>query len=488
MKHHLLVVLFAVACIFQVTAQSESLTITPQWKYGDTRLLTLENVRTEVKDGETSVDRDVVQAEFQVVQETPSAYILQVEYDNVVLRHAEKLSESFSLAGPEAANFILRYSVDRKTGAAELQNWKEVQGFVLSSFETIQQELEEKDPDNASIFQLIMLPTLSVFDSRKNVEAYFHGMIDLVTAPFGKALTQGDTLREVQREANPFSPNDSLSTTILTTLEKVDLGKQQAVIRTETQMDMRPFVDAMKAAMGAMMKAMVPDPEKQRSNEAEMNAGMDAVRFDIKNERFETIDLQSTWPLDATTTVQVSMDMMDTKNAVTNISTLTVEEAEDDEPTILHPDSSVVVYGQVLEFESTDSIPFPVIQVDNLTDARATPKVSSDGAGNYEFYLGQDRSYRITYSAPGHLKKSVVIDLVNIPDSAWSDGGLGMELQITLLKKLPGLDESLFDGDIGRSGYDADSGLLEWDLPYTAQRKAGMSKALEAYRKALGKQ
>lgn len=487
MKHHLLVVLFAVACIFQATAQSESLTLTPQWKYGDTRMLTIVNVRTEVKDGETTVDRDVVQAEFQVLQETPSAYILQVEYENVVLRHAEKLSESFTVEGPEAANFILRYSVDRKTGASELQNWKEVQGFVLSSFEAIHEELEEKDPDNASIFQLIMLPTLSVFDSRENVESYFHEMIDLVTAPFGKALIQGDTLREVQREANPFSPNDSLSTTILTTLEKVDLEKQQAVIRTETQMDMRPFVDAMKAMVGAMMKAMITDPEEQRANEAEMNAGMDAVRFDIKNERIETIDLRTTWPLDAVTTVQVSTDMMDKKNSAMNTSTLTVEEAGDDEPFIPHPDSSVVVYGQVMEFESTDSIPFPIIQVENLTDGRATPTVISDGEGNYEFYLGQDRSYRIIYSAPDHLKKSVVIDLVNIPDSVWADGGLGMHIEITLLKKLRGLDESLFDGDIGRSSYDATSGLLEWDLPYTAQIKARMSKALEAYRKALEK-
>ena len=487
MKQHLLFVLFAIACAFQATAQSESLTLTPQWKHGDTRMLTVLDVRTEVKDGETTVDRDEVQAEFQVVQETPSVYILQVEYDNVVLRHAEKLSESFTLEGPEAANFILRYSVDRKTGASELQNWKEVQGFVLSSFETIQQELEEKDPDNASIFQLIMLPILSVFDNRENVEAYFHGMIDLVTAPFGKALIQGDTLREVQLAANPFSPGDSLSTTTLTTLESVDLEKQQAVIRTETQMDMRPFVDAMKAMVGSMMKAMITDPEEQRANEAKMSAGMDSVQFDIKNERFETIDLRTTWPLDAITTVQVSTDMMDAKNSAINISTLTVEEAGNEEPFILHPDSSVVVYGQVMEFESTDSIPFPAIQVENLTDGRATPTVISDGEGNYEFYLGQDRSYRITYSAPDHLKKSVVIDLVNIPDSAWSDGGLGMNIQMTLLKKLPGLDESLFDGDIGRSSYDAASGTMAWDLPYTEQMKARMSKALESYRKALDK-
>ena len=71
MKQHLLFVLFAIACAFQATAQSESLTLTPQWKHGDTRMLTVLDVRTEVKNGETTVDQNELQAEFKVVQEVP---------------------------------------------------------------------------------------------------------------------------------------------------------------------------------------------------------------------------------------------------------------------------------------------------------------------------------------------------------------------------------------------------------------------------------
>lgn len=154
------------------------------------------------------------------------------------------------------------------------------------------------------------------------------------------------------------------------------------------------------------------------------------------------------------------------------------------EHSVTHPDPSLYIHGNVVDYNSSDSIPFPVIRIEDLTDHKALSKVVSDARGKYDFYLRKKQSYRISYAAPGYMKKSVMIDLMGVPDSSWADDGMTMKIQIALLKKLPGLDESLFEGDIARSSYDPTSGNMIWDLGYTEQMRVRTKQAYESYRKA----
>lgn len=81
--------------------------------------------------------------------------------------------------------------------------------------------------------------------------------------------------------------------------------------------------------------------------------------------------------------------------------------------------------------------------------------LSTNKRGRYEVELGRDRIYRLSYSAPGRVRKSVLIAPTNSPDSIWTVG-LAMNIDMTLFKEVLRFDYSLLKEDIARARYDAD--------------------------------
>ncbi len=143
---------------------------------------------------------------------------------------------------------------------------------------------------------------------------------------------------------------------------------------------------------------------------------------------------------------------------------------------ILHQDTSLYVYGTVTDLQTGDSLPGTGIIIQDWPRGQYQRKVHADEHGNYEFYLGRGDRFRITYNRSDRLQKHVEIDAASVPDSSWH-GGMAMELNMTLQAPFPGSDNELFNEAIGRSRYNPESNLLEWDMEYTDR----IRKKLAAY-------
>jgi hypothetical protein len=78
------------------------------------------------------------------------------------------------------------------------------------------------------------------------------------------------------------------------------------------------------------------------------------------------------------------------------------------------------------------------------------------------------------------VSKNVTINTSSIPEEE-RQGGMGMNVEMTLFQELPGVDFKLLQQPIGKSKYDPATKNLAWDLAYTAQIQAEMSRMLKEY-------
>lgn len=313
-------------CLLSIaSAQDPSLFLVPRWKVGDSRTLTINTVTTETENGTATEDREVLEVKARVVNEDAKSFILRLEYDNIVLREADKLMKSTGGTSTPITKMNLRYAVDRITGKPTLQNWEEVQRVVKGSFEDVLTRMKAEHPDEAPMFGMVMLPILSVFDAQENVQAYFSDVVEHITFPYGKQMVEGDTLRIEEYGRDPFGASvDSMHVTTLMSIKRIDRWEQQAVVRGELRYDIPSFMAQMKSMMQMVVNAMTDDPQAKRKAEAEMKKGLDAMRFDVRDERLYTVDLRTTWPISSVRTGRVMMKDHERNNETTVVTTVMV--------------------------------------------------------------------------------------------------------------------------------------------------------------------
>lgn len=299
-------------------AQDAALYLVPRWKVGDTRTMAITTMTNSTENGEATAERDYMEGRVRVVNETPQAFILRIEYDNVVLRQAAKLGAALGEDPQTPAKLTLRYTVDRLTGKSALENWEEVQRTVKKSFADVKKQVTAKDSSLAPAFQLVMTPILGLFDKRENVEAYFHDAIDPITSCFGQDFRERDTLRTVEYGASPFGGPDSIRTTTRIWLERVDRMEQQAFINTLMVLDMEPLVRMMKQMAAGFMDPAKMSAEERRKAQKKMDQELAAMKFDARYQGTHIIDLRSNWPISVVTTANL-VSSAPGKNAVTKV-------------------------------------------------------------------------------------------------------------------------------------------------------------------------
>lgn len=129
----------------------------------------------------------------------------------------------------------------------------------------------------------------------------------------------------------------------------------------------------------------------------------------------------------------------------------------------------VVVYGRVREHEVMRPIAGAVLALSS--NGVHQLNVVCDSTGYYKIALDVGRVWRIRYSAPGRVAKTVEMDLRTTPKD---DGGYGMNVDIRLFMNEPAKDFSWLEEPIGISSYDSTSSSLKWDMDYTAPRLSRM--------------
>lgn len=148
---------------------------------------------------------------------------------------------------------------------------------------------------------------------------------------------------------------------------------------------------------------------------------------------------------------------------------------------LLHAQNNVahdtlVVFGKVKDLLTSVVIPVFEARAVAVDDREHVLVAVMLGDGKYEFFITEERTYRITYSAPGYISKSVEIAVAGPTAAEWR-GGFGMNVDITLPPEHAGYSPSLFKEPMGKCSYRADSLRYEWDLEYTRARMEQVRKA-----------
>lgn len=301
--------------------QDATLYLVPRWKVGDARTMTISTATTSTENGEATEEQEDLEGRVRVVNETPQAFVVRIEYDNVVLSLAEKLGAHLGDT-QTPAKLTLRYTVDRMTGRPMLENWEEVQRTVKKSFTDVQKHMETKDSTLAPAFGLVMMPILGLFDKQENVEAYFHDAIDPITACFGRHFRERDTLLIEEYGASPFGGKDSLRTTTRAWLEKMDRLEQQASIGTLAAVDMEPVMRLMKELALGIMENAEMSAEERRKAKKKMDQELATMKFDTRYSGSYVIDLRSNWPISVVTTTDVVADTPEERSTKRTVRTV----------------------------------------------------------------------------------------------------------------------------------------------------------------------
>ncbi len=165
--------LFPMASMPGVFAQDEARGFKPMWKVGDSRTTTTTRQAQEVKYGLVEEDTTyMTSSTIEVAGMDPNAYALEVRYTNVALQAVAAFYDGLGEELKAYQDLVLAYHADKKTGAAELQNWKEAQAFMDRSFIAISRVMEKQGPEASRTAERAFAPLKSVFASKESIEAF----------------------------------------------------------------------------------------------------------------------------------------------------------------------------------------------------------------------------------------------------------------------------------------------------------------------------
>ena len=139
---------------------------------------------------------------------------------------------------------------------------------------------------------------------------------------------------------------------------------------------------------------------------------------------------------------------------------------------------NVYVYGTVKDYNTSKKLDGITVSV--LKDGAKFAQVVTSANGKYEFNLDYGHDYKLVFEKPGMVGKNVSINTTSIPEGD-RQGGLAMNVEMTLFQELPGIDFKLLQQPIGKSKYDPETKNLSWDLQYTEQIRSEMERLLKEY-------
>lgn len=264
----------------------------PQWKKGDVKKITIEQIERKYEDDKLLSDTIIYnEARIEVLKDNKDSYTLEILMENQALRAAIEFYDKLGEELIEYKDLKLIYSVNKETTEFELLNWEEAQKFMNESFGQITSILEEKAPDMASFVGFVFMPLEEMFKSKENIEAYMEDDIGYIVTPFNKDFKLGEVITTTETGENPFNPMQEVSATTHLTLEKVDKGSKTCTINKEVELDLSEFIEMIKS----MMQKMAESFGANDSITAEKSKEMDEFEMDIENLQVISFDYETTW-------------------------------------------------------------------------------------------------------------------------------------------------------------------------------------------------
>lgn len=140
------------------------------------------------------------------------------------------------------------------------------------------------------------------------------------------------------------------------------------------------------------------------------------------------------------------------------------------------------VHGIVTEYLTGGAITDATIRV--YKDGDKQYSEPSGSFGHYAFTLDNNAKYILRFSAPGHQTKCFSIDTHGLARDA-EKGLKEVFVEMTLFRKLDGLDLSYFDLPMGMAHFEPWTGLLTWDQAYDGRIRSEVRAIMDEYERRM---
>ena len=139
---------------------------------------------------------------------------------------------------------------------------------------------------------------------------------------------------------------------------------------------------------------------------------------------------------------------------------------------------NVMVYGTVKDMTSAKKLDGATVTV--FKNGAKLVDVFTNASGKYEVNLDYGSDYKIMWSKSGFVGKNITINTKEVPEEE-RNGGHGMNIDITMMAELSGVDYSILLEPFGKAKYDKATGNFEWDIDYTTRMRDAQAKLLKEY-------
>ncbi len=273
-------------------ALGQELFIIPKWKRDDlrtmyiTRTQTITAVNAEGERMDTIIPYNT-SAKVRVYDITPEVVMISIDHENMVLPMLKPYFETgFPSEVEPFRRMIIRYEVDRDSGAPRLLNATDLREFVKRAADHCLRALRKKDAAIAQQVEASLQPLLHRFENESMIESSIDQQVGFLFEAFGKGLAQGSPVEFADMFFAPFTQADSAH--INTTYTLMSRSDDQAELKIVKKLADRP-VPVKKTASS-------PTP-------TDRSVGIETWQ----QQQLITLDLRTTWPLKVTTTSRMEI-------------------------------------------------------------------------------------------------------------------------------------------------------------------------------------
>ena len=147
--------------------------------------------------------------------------------------------------------------------------------------------------------------------------------------------------------------------------------------------------------------------------------------------------------------------------------------------TVLHAQvDDVYIYGTVKDYTSSKKLDGVTVTI--FKNGAKLAETVTNASGKYELNVDFGADYKLMCAKPGFVGKNILIDTRNVPEEERS-GGLGMNIDFTMLQSIPDMDFSVLEQPFGKAKFDGTSGTLSWDMAYTEHMRSEQARLLKEY-------
>ena len=147
--------------------------------------------------------------------------------------------------------------------------------------------------------------------------------------------------------------------------------------------------------------------------------------------------------------------------------------------TLLHAQvDDVYIYGNVKDYTSAKKLEGVTVTI--FKNGAKLVETVTNASGKYEMNVDFGADYKLMCSKPGFVGKNILIDTRNVPEEERS-GGLGMNIDFTMLQSIPDMDFSVLEQPFGKAKFDGTTGTLSWDMAYTEHMRSEQARLLREY-------